>query len=739
MKSTLAATARHPAWLPLALAALLAAVPTGGRAETAISAQGLFTSIPGRAVSPAGTYRMDYTLVAAAGNRLLAEITVVEEASPTPRRWRLHAIPGPALFVSDTGRIVSLESFDPPEIPATLRVYDLEGRELHAERLRGATDPRLSPDGARLVCRTVDGVVDVDLASFARTRHPLYSLFAPGPGGRLAGATSGGWLQVHDPGAAPIAVAIAADATRLEWTGDGAAVLVLTPGRLLRIDARTLASEVLFSAAAGEELRDLRVRAGGAIEIALRATSADRCAGSRVALTPDGRLLERSEGPAMALDFSPRPADADGRAPSIPWPLAPNSQHPVGNTYNEYQNYGGEPYPHPGIDVFGSAGQHVFAVHAGVVKAVLSTGGDLYWRVAVADTIGSGTLPGYLYAHLVYSSIAVTVGQQIQVGQYLGDLVDWPVTGFTHTHFARISDTGAQWHGSWLSIGNPHPDLENQSDDSPPVFEPASGSALLAFCANETSNYQNPNALHGAVDIIAHVGDRILSTYVCTVQELRYTIYPVGHPEYPLVDDKLAVLFDMSNDYYAGGSGYALLTDILYKQDGVCRTQGDYDYREFYHILTNSDGNQHWGPEDLMQCWDTSALPDGQYRIRVTARDVAGNTATDSMTVQTANGNPSSAGDEATRADLRQVRPNPSVGPTAIRFSLASAGRVSLGIYDPSGRRVRSLLDAQVPAGPHEIVWDGRDESGRGATRGIYLWRLSGAAGARSGRIVIAR
>jgi murein DD-endopeptidase MepM/ murein hydrolase activator NlpD len=734
----------------IALTALLAMASAVARAADFgdVSAQGLFTSSPGRAVSPAGRYQMEYTLSAAPENRWLAEITVTGGSSAAPGHWSLRTIPGPALLISDAGRIVSLESFDPPEIPATLRVFDLRGRLLHTERLRVATDPCLSPDGARLVCRTADGVVDLDLRTFEETEYPLYALFAPGPGGKLAGMAPAGPLEVHAPDAGPIVIPVAGDPVRLAWTGDGAAVLVLEAQRLLRIEPATSERTVLFTASRDEELRDLRVLPGGAIDLAMRQASGDRNTGWRVSLARDGQVLARQEGPTLEVpraDFSgapgvpPSDGDAGRPTPSIPWPLWPNAQHPVGNTYNEYQNYGGSPYPHPGVDVFGSAGQAVYAVHNGVVKAVLTTGGELYWRVAIADTIGNGTLPGYLYAHLEQSSIAVNVGQAITAGQYIGDLILWPITDFTHTHFARIEDTGAQWHGAWMSIANPHVYLQNQSDNLRPVFEPAQGNALLAFCANETSSYQIASSLHGAVDIIAHVGDRIVTTYVCTVQELRYTIYPAGHPGSPVVDDQLAVYFDMENDYYAGGSGYGLLTNILYKQDSTCRTQGDYDHREYYHILTNSDGDAEWGTEDLQACWDTSHLPDGQYVIRVVAYDVAGNVTSDSMTVVTANGNPSSI--EGSSADEVRLQswPNPAVGPASIRFSLETPGRVTLGIYDLTGRRVRTLLDAALAAGEQVVVWDGRSESGTPVPGGTYFWRLSGLKGVRTGRLVVPR
>lgn len=418
----------------------------------------------------------------------------------------------------------------------------------------------------------------------------------------------------------------------------------------------------------------------------------------------------------------------------------PNAQHAVGNTWGEYQNYGGTPYPHPGVDIFGTAGQGVYAVRSGVVKAVLSTGGDLYWRVAIGDSVTAGTCKGYLYAHLVQSSIAVHTGDLVITGQYIGNLVEWPIYNFTHCHFARIQQSGTQWNGSWLAVDNPHTTLLNQNDTRPPVFEPARGTDLLAFCNNETSTYQSPSSLHGAVDIICHVGDQIESSWVCSIQELRYTIYPINRPQYPLVNDKISVIFNMTIDYYAGGSDYLWLNTLLYKKDSTCNTQGDYDYREFYHILTNSDGDGVCEQSDQQEAWNTAALPDGQYVVKVRAIDAAGGAKSDSMVVTTVNGNPSSVAEAAAVPDIGPTAfPNPSSGDVSIAFALPGADRVNLTIIDSAGRRVRTLVDARLEAGAHTLVWDGKDNHGRRVGSGSYTCALNTKEGRTSGKFVISR
>jgi hypothetical protein len=73
---------------------------------------------------------------------------------------------------------------------------------------------------------------------------------------------------------------------------------------------------------------------------------------------------------------------------------------------------------------------------------------------------------------------------------------------------------------------------------------------------------------------------------------------------------------------------------------------------------------------------------------------------------------------------LAQNQPNPFGEATRIRFSLPATAHATLGIFDVRGRRVRSLLDAVLPAGEGDASWDGRDEAGSAAGAGVYFYRL---------------
>jgi len=63
-------------------------------------------------------------------------------------------------------------------------------------------------------------------------------------------------------------------------------------------------------------------------------------------------------------------------------------------------------------------------------------------------------------------------------------------------------------------------------------------------------------------------------------------------------------------------------------------------------------------------------------------------------------------------------------GAARIRFGLAKADRVEIKVFDVSGRLVRSLADRLFPAGEHTVQWDGGDDAGRRAPRGVYFTQV---------------
>ena len=79
---------------------------------------------------------------------------------------------------------------------------------------------------------------------------------------------------------------------------------------------------------------------------------------------------------------------------------------------------------------------------------------------------------------------------------------------------------------------------------------------------------------------------------------------------------------------------------------------------------------------------------------------------------------------------------NPSRGPVALRCTLPREGHVRLVLLDVSGRRVRTLEDGVLAAGAHEVIWNGRDDSGAAAPAGLYWARLEADGEVHTRRIV---
>ena len=77
-----------------------------------------------------------------------------------------------------------------------------------------------------------------------------------------------------------------------------------------------------------------------------------------------------------------------------------------------------------------------------------------------------------------------------------------------------------------------------------------------------------------------------------------------------------------------------------------------------------------------------------------------------------------------TAFSLSQNYPNPFNPETRIEFTLSSASFVSIDVINILGQGVRSLVSEHLSAGYKAVTWDGRDESGKPVSSGIYFYRM---------------
>jgi hypothetical protein len=80
--------------------------------------------------------------------------------------------------------------------------------------------------------------------------------------------------------------------------------------------------------------------------------------------------------------------------------------------------------------------------------------------------------------------------------------------------------------------------------------------------------------------------------------------------------------------------------------------------------------------------------------------------------------------------------PNPFASGTAIHYTLPTAQRVIIRVYNVNGRLVRTLVDAAMPVGTHTATWNGQDGGGRDLGSGIYFVKFAAGTVERTDRVL---
>jgi len=68
--------------------------------------------------------------------------------------------------------------------------------------------------------------------------------------------------------------------------------------------------------------------------------------------------------------------------------------------------------------------------------------------------------------------------------------------------------------------------------------------------------------------------------------------------------------------------------------------------------------------------------------------------------------------------------PNPFNPTTSFSFSIPNESKVDLSVYNIKGQKVKTLVNEEKEKGFHKLVWDGKDNSGKEVSSGVYLYKL---------------
>ena len=86
---------------------------------------------------------------------------------------------------------------------------------------------------------------------------------------------------------------------------------------------------------------------------------------------------------------------------------------------------------------------------------------------------------------------------------------------------------------------------------------------------------------------------------------------------------------------------------------------------------------------------------------------------------------------------LKQNYPNPFNPVTQVEFQIPYDVQVKVSVTDITGREIRVLEDSRYNSGTHRVMWNGRDQSGKNVSAGIYLCRVQAGTQIRTGKMLL--
>ncbi|MFN3597652.1 MAG: choice-of-anchor D domain-containing protein [Rubricoccaceae bacterium] len=155
--------------------------------------------------------------------------------------------------------------------------------------------------------------------------------------------------------------------------------------------------------------------------------------------------------------------------------------------------------------------------------------------------------------------------------------------------------------------------------------------------------------------------------------------------------------------------------------------------------VTPQSGSVAAGAQQALQVTvDATAAEPGNYtaELRIATDDPANPEIVVPIAINVT-GRVSNEGDAVPVAfRVHQNQPNPfaATGATQIRYDLPEASAVSIRVYDTAGRLVATLLEAEQPAGFHDVRWDAR-----GLSAGVYFLRVQAGAQQETMRMTVVR
>ncbi|MDD4309284.1 MAG: T9SS type A sorting domain-containing protein, partial [Candidatus Cloacimonetes bacterium] len=219
-----------------------------------------------------------------------------------------------------------------------------------------------------------------------------------------------------------------------------------------------------------------------------------------------------------------------------------------------------------------------------------------------------------------------------------------------------------------------------------------------------------PNGNHSVTASLDHHQSSTLNALVINPQN------PTHYTEFTLIDlpKPLNLTFTLNND-----TG-ALSVSWQVPEDTVLPIMGYKVYRKFdtgpFQMMSHVDSPEYF--ETL------SYLGAYKYYVRAEYLNVEGSPS-DTLSFSNPNvSNPDTGEIPGLVTKLENNYPNPFNPITTISFSLAKPAKTNLAIYNLKGQLVTRLVNKDMNAGLHHVVWNGKDTNNLSVASGMYFYRL---------------
>jgi len=354
-----------------------------------------------------------------------------------------------------------------------------------------------------------------------------------------------------------------------------------------------------------------------------------------------------------------------------------------------------------------SDGDSLWMRHYGGLLAKLNSSvpngsGGVYVAGTTSDSARFGSYDGYL----------VNIdedGEELWHRVYGGRSTDW------FRDMVRTSDGGFAFAGETLSFGN---------------------SLQFYLVKTDSTGEEEWSATYG--DSLAEVGFKLIQT-----SDDGYALGGWIYQEaVGLTTDMMIVRVDAEgNEMWTRRFGHEMFSercnDLIQTGDGGFVLAGQTGRTaDIYLIRTDEFGDTLWtttyNVERSEECYTIIHLEDDSYIL-------TGHTSRNNMFMLRTEPDPANAVWEVNPAFpsmfiVNPAYPNPFNSTTSIAYNLPAPERVTVKIFDLSGRKVATLVDGRLNAGNHHVYWNGLN-----TPSGIYVCRMEAGSFTKSIKLALVR